>query len=101
MPSRNRKRENQGFSPEKVDPKNLGRHVQGRSFIRTLPQKTFGQIMYDEYNFTLENIAMFTGHSFERQNKSVLLTIYIDSESPAKKTKLFDMIAKGFKTSRT
>jgi hypothetical protein len=68
-------------------------------------RKTFSQIMYDEYNFTLENISMFTGHSFERDKKSVLLNNYIDTESPEKKKKLFDLIKlpKGYtrKTLRT
>lgn len=67
-------------------------------------RKTFSQIMYDEYDFTLENIAMFTGHSFESGQKSVLLKNYIDTESPEKKKKLFKKIKlpKGFtkKTTR-
>ncbi|MFC2125504.1 hypothetical protein ACFLU5_11900 [Bacteroidota bacterium] len=55
-------------------------------------RKTFSQIMFDRYNFTLENIAMFTGHEFESRNKSVLLQNYIDDKSPMKKKKLFKKI---------
>lgn len=55
-------------------------------------RKSFSQIMFDEYDFTLEEISMFTGHLFEKNGKSILTHNYIETDSPIKKKRLFSRI---------
>jgi hypothetical protein len=49
--------------------------------------------MYDEFNFTIENISSFTAHVIENQtSKSALVNNYLDTQSPVKKKQLFSRI---------
>lgn len=57
-------------------------------------RKTFVQLMYDEFNFTIENISSFTGHVIENlTSKSTLVNNYLDTQSPVKKRELSFRIA--------
>ncbi len=54
-------------------------------------RKTFAQMMYDEFDFSEEEISIFTGHSTNRK-RSVLSINYVNVKSIAKKKKLFKRI---------
>ncbi|MBL7857261.1 MAG: hypothetical protein JNM57_06195 [Cyclobacteriaceae bacterium] len=56
-------------------------------------RKSFVQLMFDEYDFTIENISSFTGHVIENQHsKSALVNNYLDTQSPIKKRQLFERV---------
>lgn len=60
------------------------------AFLPKTARKTFSQIMYDIYNFSTDEISIFTGHDL--LNENVLTASYLNTKSFQKKKKLFERI---------
>ena len=91
------------MSDESEDPQERKQKGLG-NFITDLPErdlsqdvitpktarKTFSQIMYDTYEFHIDEISIFTNHTTE--TKGELSASYVDTSSIMRKRKLFDRI---------